>query len=196
MNKPVKLKNKTASLVQVSEADGSYTAIKGTDEFVTSFDVYSDKEGNLCAGSVAVKCRGDGRAFISYTIKEEYMEGKFVTSVFELLTGKLLSSDDIYTVSIDIAHDDNLMEETVYSLGFRYEETSAEGRIFRLDRHAVPYSVIYPLLGMSAGMSIGLSLGTSVFGMLIGLAAGLVTGIMLDRSNKERKDSVLGNKEK
>ena len=45
-------------------------------------------------------------------------------------------------------------------------------------------------------MSIGLSFGKSVLGMLIGLAAGLVTGIMLDRSNKERKDSVLGNKEK
>ena len=47
MNKPVKLKNKTVSLVQVSEAGGNYTALKGTDEFVTSFDVYSDKEGNL-----------------------------------------------------------------------------------------------------------------------------------------------------
>ncbi len=196
MNKPVKLKNKTVSLVQVSEAGGNYTALKGTDEFVTSFDVYQDKEGNLCAGSVAVKCIGDGRAFISYTIKEEYMEGKFVTSIFELLTGKLLSSDDIYTVSVDIPHDDNFMEETVYSLGFRYEETSAEGRIFKIDRHSVPYSVIYPLLGMSVGMSIGLSFGKSVLGMLIGLAAGLVTGIMLDRSNKERKDSVLGNKEK
>ncbi len=196
MNKPVKLKNKTVSLIQASEADGNYTALKGTDEFVTSFDVYQDKEGNLCAGSVAVKCIGDGRAFISYTIKEEYMEGKFVTSVFELLTGKLLSSDDIYTVRVDIPHDDNLMEETVYSLGFRYEETSAEGRIFKIDRHSVLYSVIYPLLGMSVGMSIGLSFGKSVLGMLIGLAAGLVTGIMLDRSNKERKDSVLGNKEK
>lgn len=196
MNKPVKLKNKTVSLIQASEADGNYTAIKGTAEFVISFDVYSYKEENLCAGSVTVKCRGDGRAFVSYDIKEEYMNGKSVTSIFELLTGKLLSSEDIYAVSVDIPHDDSLMEETVYSLGFRYEEPSAEGRIFRLDRHAVPYSVIYPLLGMSAGMSIGMSFGKSVFGMLIGLAAGLITGIMMDRSGRERKDRVLGNKEK
>lgn len=122
---------------------------------------------------------------------DEYCSHEFAEEAINAVIDRAFKMDSALYFVIAEAEQDNIeLKNTLEKLGFnKYFESESIIR-YDFERPSSNWFSFYMCIGMSMGTAIALPLGNIAMGTSFGMFVGVCIGILIDKSEKKKKDAV------
>ena len=139
----------------------------------------------------------NGEVEIGYGVDEAHRgQGYATEAVKAAVNWAFYSSTELYYVMAEAEEGNAASRAVLQKLGFVPAGRGTEGDRYELERPPISWTGIYLALGLSVGVCFGVTLGNLPVALPVGLCFGLALGLMLDRSERDRREAVRAGRQR
>lgn len=140
--------------------------------------------GDLCFKGPAK----NGAVEVGYGILPKFEGIGYMTEAVKAITKWAFAQKDVLFVEAETDPENRASQRVLEKCGFKPDGTGKEGPRFVLESPPTNWMTVYMCLGMSIGMALGMQQDQMMLGMSIGMSAGVGVGMMLDASDKSKRE--------
>ena len=140
--------------------------------------------GDLCFKGPAK----NGAVEVGYGILPKFEGIGYMTEAVKAITKWAFAQKDVLFVEAETDPENKASQRVLEKCGFKPDGTGKEGPRFVLESPPTNWMTVYMCLGMSIGMALGMQQDQMMLGMSIGMSVGVRIGMMLDASDKSKRE--------
>lgn len=138
----------------------------------------------------------DGAVEIGYGVLPKFEGIGYTTEAVKAITQWAFEQKDVRFVEAETDPENKASQRVLEKCGFQADGTGEEGPRFVLESPQTNWMSVYMCFGMSIGMALGVYQDQMLMGLSIGMSIGVAVGMMLDASEKKKREKLRAERKK